>query len=148
MKPAAARMNDAPPTLQVGRLQGIAAVETPSSVLANALAALAAAGLAFGAAGGAIFLLAGGPFEGWIFLASFAAAPAAVMTLLPFRARIFCFLLGLLATAGTWLMDASGPDNPLIVLPWIAWCFAGAAVAAELCLGAVRRLLRPRATEA
>ena len=89
----------------------------------------------------------GGTFEGWVFLASFAAVPAAVIALLPFGARIFSFVLGLLAVAGAWLMDPSGPHNPLIVLPWIALCFAGAAVVAELCVRAVRYLLGPRATD-
>jgi hypothetical protein len=133
--------------LQADPLQGIAVVEPPPSFPANALTALIAGVLAFALAGAAIILLAGRPFEGWIFLASFAAAPAAVFALLPSRARLFCFGLGLLATLGAWFMDPSGPDNPLIVLPWIAWCFAGAAVVAELCVRAIRRLVRRPATE-
>jgi hypothetical protein len=116
-------------------------MEPPPSLPAKALAALVAGALAFALAAGGLLLLAGRAFEGWIFLAAFAAVPAAAIALLPFGARIFCFVLGLLATAGTWLLDPSGPHNPMILLPWIAWCLAGAAVVAELCVRAVRALL-------
>ena len=122
-------------------------MEPPSSVLAKALAAIAAAVLAFALAAGGFFLM-GGLFEGWVFLACFAAGPAAVIALLPFSARIFCFGLGLLVWAGTWLLDARGPDNPMTIFPWIAFLVTGAAVVAELCVRAVRRLLGPRESEA
>src|SRR5687768_13914161 len=122
-------------------------MEPPLSLPARAFAALVAGALAFALAGGGLFLLAGGAIEGWTFLAAFAAVPAAAIALLPFSARIFCFVLGLLAMSGTWLLDPSGPHNPMILLPWIALCFAGAAVVAELCVRAVRALPGPRATE-
>ena len=62
-------------------------------------------------------------------------------------ALVACFVLGLFATAGTWLLGPSGPHNPMFLLPWIAWCLAGAAVVAELCVRAVRALTGRRATE-
>lgn len=110
----------------------------PSSVPTSALAALLAGALAFASTGGGLLLLAGRAFEGWIFLAAFAAVPAAVIALLPFSARIFCLVLGSLATAGTSLLDVSGGHNPMSILPWIASCLAGAAVVAELCVRAVQ----------
>ncbi|MEA3052218.1 MAG: hypothetical protein QOG72_1121 [Sphingomonadales bacterium] len=112
-------------------------MEPPPSVLAKALAALAGGALAFALTAGGLILMAGRAFEGWVFLACFAAVPAALIALLPFSARFFCFGLGLLAWAGTWLLDARGPDNPIIIFPWIASCFAGAVVVAELCVRAV-----------
>jgi hypothetical protein len=67
--------------------------------------------------------------------------PAEAIALLPFGARLFCFLFGLLALAGAWLLDPSGAHNPLILLPWIALCFAGAALVADLCVRALTRML-------
>ncbi|HEX9966012.1 MAG TPA: hypothetical protein VGB04_13635 [Allosphingosinicella sp.] len=119
-------------------------MEPPSTLLVKAFAAVLAGAFAFALAGGGLFLM-GGLLEGWICLVAFAAVPAAVFALLPFSARIFCFALGLLAMAVTWVMDPSGPHNPLIVLPWIALCFAAAAVVAELCVRAAALGLRLQA---
>jgi hypothetical protein len=116
-------------------------------LLARVTAAFAAGAAGFALAAGAI-LLTGGDFEGWGLLALFAAVPAAAMALFPFSARVFCFALGLIALAATWLIGSSGPHNPLILLPWIAFWFAAAAVLAELCMRASRRLIGPRPTQA
>ncbi|HEX8124064.1 MAG TPA: hypothetical protein VF548_00610 [Allosphingosinicella sp.] len=111
-------------------------MDQPSSILAKALSAILAGVLAFTLTAGSL-LLGAALFEGWIILVSFAAVPAAAIAALPFRARLFCFGLGLVAMAGAWLLDATGPDNPLIMLTWIAMCFAGAAVVAEVCVRSV-----------
>jgi hypothetical protein len=112
-------------------LRGVAVVRV-QFLLARPLAGVIAGSLAFGLAGSGLALLAGHAIEGWVFMAAFAAGPSAVIALLPFRARIFSFGLGLVAVAGTSFLDVSGADNPMSILPWIAWCFAGAASVAEL----------------
>ena len=86
------------------------------SLLARILPPPVAGMLAFDLAGGSIVLIVG-PLEGWGVLAPFAAVPAAAIALQPSSARIFCFMLGLFALAGTWFLDATGPHNPVIVLP-------------------------------
>ena len=71
--------------------------------------------------------------EGWSILASFVAVPAAVVALMPFSGRLFCFGLALLAVLGTSFMDVSGADNPMSIIPFTAMCFAVSAVVAEAC---------------
>jgi hypothetical protein len=92
--------------------------------------------------------LAQGPFGGWSVLALFVAVPAAVMALMPFSARLFCLVLGLLAAAGTALMELGGPDSFLLILPFAAMCLAAGAAVAEVCVRAVRRAMRPPAADA
>jgi hypothetical protein len=116
-------------------------------IFSRLLSALLAGASAFALAGGGLLLLAG-PFDGWIVLALFAAVPAAVIALLPFSARIFCFFLGVIALTGTAFMDLRGADNPMTLLPWIMICLAGAAVVAELSVRSLRRLLGPKAADA
>jgi hypothetical protein len=58
----------------------------------------------------------------------------------PFSLRVFCVGPGLIALVGFSAMDLSGPHNPLILLPWIVFCFAGAALAAEACVRGVGRI--------
>lgn len=113
----------------------------------RATAAFAAGTTGFALAAGAILLMAAADFEEWAPLALFAAVPAAALAFVPFSARIFCFALGLIALAATLLLDSSGPHNPLILLPWIAFWFAAAAVVAELCVRASQRLIGPRPTK-
>ena len=112
----------------------------PPSVPARALAAASAGLLAFALVPAISWLGGGHLFEGWTLIACFAAVPATAIALMPFSARIFCFGLSLLAVVGTWLLDPRGPDNPMIVLPVIAWCLAAAAIVAELCIRAAGRL--------
>lgn len=114
-----------------------------ASALEKLLAAAVAAAAAFLVAGGALFLLVGS-LEGWAHLALFAAAPAAILALLPFTARLFCLVLGLLAFAGSVTLELGGAHNPLFILPWIAICLAGAAPVAELSVRALRHMLRPK----
>ena len=103
------------------------------SALAKLLCALMSGALAFAVATGSLILM-GGLFEGWMILACFAAAPAALIAVLPTSARLFCFALGLVVWMGGSLMDLSGPHNPMTLIPWIAVCVAGAALVAELCI--------------
>ena len=115
--------------------------------LEKTLAAVVAAALAFLLAGSYLTLMAG-PFEGWAYLALFAAIPAAVLAPMPLGVRIFCVILGLLALAVSSAIELGGPDSPLIVLPWIAICFAGSAVVAELSVRALQRVFRSRSNQA
>ena len=114
----------------------------PSKPLEKALAAIVAAAFGFLLAAGAHFLLVGA-FEGLVYLALFAGLPAALLALTTRGVRIFCALLGLLGLVASTAADFRGADNPLIVLPWIALCFAGAALIAEVSVQALRRRQRP-----
>ena len=88
-----------------------------------------------------------GPFEGWAVVSLFVAVPAAVVALMPFRVRIYCLVLGLLAVLSTTWMAFGGPDNPLLILPLAAISLTSAAVIAEACVRAGRGLLRPQTTQ-
>jgi hypothetical protein len=104
----------------------------------KALAASAAGLIGFVLTGG--FWLSLGPVEGWPFLALFVGVPAAVIALMPLRARAFCFVLALLAMLGSAWMDISSPDNPLLIFPLAAVSISVAAVIAELCVRAALRV--------
>ena len=88
-----------------------------------------------------------GPFEGWAVVSLFVAVPAVAVALMPYGVRIYCFVLGLLAVLSTTWMAFGGPDNPLLILPLAAISLTSAAVIAEACVRAARRLLRPRTAD-
>jgi hypothetical protein len=112
------------------------------------LAAACAAGLTgFALAAGPLLLFAGA-FDGWWWLASFLAIPAAVIALMPFRLRIFSFGLGLVAVFGTSFMNTSGADNWTGILPLAAMCLSVGAVIGELCVRAGQRVRRPSVADA
>lgn len=105
------------------------------------VAASAAGIIGFALAG--VFWSALGPVEGWSFLAMLVALPAFALALMPLAARAFC--LALLAMLGAALMDISGPDNPLLILPLAAGSFLTGAVIAEACVRMGLRWRRLRA---
>jgi hypothetical protein len=101
------------------------------------------AGVVGFALGGA-FWLSLGIVEGWPFEAMLLAVPAALIALMPATARAFCLVLGILALLGVSLMDISGPDNPLLLLPWAALSFIVGVIVADLCVRANQRFSRSR----
>jgi hypothetical protein len=117
-----------------------------SSALEKLLAAVVAGALAFAVAGGALLLLIG-PFEGWPSLALFAGVPAAIVAPMPFSARLFCLLSGVLAFGVSLIMPGAGPHDPIILLPAIALFLIVAALTGELSVRMLRWLFRAKGSE-
>ena len=102
------------------------------SEVGRGVAAGVVAGLVCFALTGATIYLVAGPYEGWEFLAGIAALPALPLALAQRGARLTSFALGLLLFgAGTVLR---GPDNPLILIPFVGLCVSAAAVVTEVVL--------------
>ena len=113
-----------------------------NSEIGRGVAAGAVAGLVCFALTGATIYLVAGPYEGWQFLAGIAALPALPLALVRRGGRLTSFALGLLLF-GTGTVFR-GPDNPLILIPFVGLCVAAAAVVAEVVLRALDLLVGPR----